>query len=457
MPLPPASLLTGSLRSALWRLSLPAAVSLFGQFLYNAVDAIWLGRLGTVALAAAGAAAFVIWMTLALARIVGTGVLAVVAQAIGGGAELRARLGATRALLAATAMSVASAAFLFGLLPAIFRLMGTSDDVAAAGIVYLQIIFAGLPLAFLFITLDSIFRARGDAAAPMWAMLGSLLLNAGLDPVLIFGLGPFPAMGVGGAALATVVSRAAGCWLMAGLLVRRRWAVSLLEWARERHRWPGDSWLMIRIGIPGSVHGILFSVVYMGLVRFASPFGTAPVAALTVGHRVESLAYLICVAQASALGAIVGQNLGARQVERARAAFRLSLVVCLLLLTPLVALFQLRPDAVVRIFSSDAEVLRHGADYLRIIAWSEYFMALEILCGGAFAGAGRTWLPSLVVIPLTLARLPLAHVLIGPLAARGVWAAICLSSVAKGLALGFVYRVSAWTEGLGLDAEKAGN
>ncbi|MGI6304191.1 MAG: MATE family efflux transporter [Verrucomicrobiota bacterium] len=438
----------GAIHTVLVRMTVPVAFSLFAHFLFNIVDTIWLGRLGTVALAAAGSAGFVVWMILSFARIMPTGVMAMVAQAIGAGQPGRARLATTRALLLSQWVALGTGGLVVWLLPRIFVWMGTAPDVAEAGRAYLGVTVAGLPLMFLGMAIEGVFRAHGDTHTPMWILLATLAGNAVLDPFFIFGWGPFPAWGVAGAALATVLCRGVGALVLTVMLVRRRWGVSVGRWLRRRKAYSGDSWVMLRVGMPGSISDVFFSLVYMVLVRIATPYGTAPVAALTVGHRVESLSYLLCVAFGTSVGAMVGQNLGAREVQRARHAIWMAVLICWIWMVPAVALFLFRPEWITRLFSSDPVLLVYAGGYLRWVAPSQFFMALEVILGAAFAGAGRTWLPALVVIPTTMLRIPMAAWLSGMLGANGVWAAISLCTIITGLGLVAVYRWSGWERGL---------
>jgi putative MATE family efflux protein len=442
------SLTEGAIHRELIRMTVPVAFSLFAHFLFNIIDTIWLGRLGTVALAAAGSAGFVVWMILSFARIMPTGVMALVAQALGARQEERARLAATRSILLSQWAALVTGLLVVWLLPRIFVWMGTAHDVEIAGREYLKVMVAGLPLLFLGMVIEGIFRAHGDTRTPMWVLLAALLGNAILDPFLIFGWGPFPAWGVGGAALATVICRGAGSLVMFAILIRRRWAVSLQNWLDHRSGHPRDPWLIVRVGLPGSMSDVFFSLVYMALVRLATPYGTAPVAALTVGHRVESMSFLVCVAFGTSVGAMVGQNLGAGKVDRARRSIWTSILICWLFMTPAVVLFLTRPEWIARIFSKDPALLEYAGAYLRFVAPSQFFMGLEVILGAAFAGAGRTWLPALVVIPTTLVRIPVAAWLTGFLGANGIWASISICTFLTGIGLLAVYRWSGWERGL---------
>ncbi len=260
-----------------------------------------------------------------------------------------------------------------------------------------------------------------------------------LDPLLILGIGPFPRLGIQGAALATNVTRAAGClvgyrWLVERGLVKR--AVPSLRPILQ----------MAWIGLPVAAGGALFSFVYIVLTRFTSKFGTAALAALGVGHKVESLSYMACIGFGLAAATAVGQNLGAGSKERAVASGRVATMYAAAL-TGLAGLaFLLVPDHLMRVFSSDPAVIAAGSSYLRIVAVAQVFMALEIVLQMSMEGAGYSlvpWIPSSI---LTLLRLPLAPLLSRSMGLAGIWWTISGTGVARGIAAAWIWRQGRWKD-----------
>ena len=187
--------------------------------------------------------------------------------------------------------------------------MHTPPEVTALGKRYLGTYLLGAPLIFGFFAIDAAFRAAGDTRTPFLLLLGCVIAALALDPVLILGLGPAPRLGIAGAAVATIFTRSVAFLIGIVILVRRR-MVTFGARARTLRA-------IVRVGLPTAVTGVVFSNIYVVLTRTTTKFGTPALAALGVGHRVESWSYMVGVGFGAAAAAIVGQNLGAGQVERA--------------------------------------------------------------------------------------------------------------------------------------------
>jgi putative MATE family efflux protein len=436
-------LTSGSETANLLYLALPAVSTNFLQAAFNLVDIFWVGRLGAEALAAVSTATFLIWAIFSLAHLLSVGVGALVGRAVGAGEPREA----DRITYQGTAWSVIAGVAVAGgvpLLPLLFRIMGTSPGVSEAGVSYVGIQLASGPLFFLMFVTDSAFRSRGDARTPMRLLFIAVLLNLVLDPVLIFGVGPVPALGVAGAAWATVLSRGIAVvlalWLLRGSLatgLARGWLPHVATLGR-----------LVRIGTPLGLSSLLFCAVYIWLARITAPFGSEALAALGVGHRVESLSYLLCLGFGSAAAALVAQNLGAGKPDRAAACARRAMLLLAGVEGVFTLLFLLLGAPIVRLFTPDALVVAHGASYLAIVAWSQVFMAMEILYEATFGGAGSTFPPMAVSVPLTAARIPLAWLLAVQLGwgLAGVWWAISLTTVAKGIVLGAWWAAGTWRD-----------
>ncbi len=246
-----------------------------------------------------------------LAQTVGEGLAvgsgSILAAAVGSGDRFAAR----RAAAAGQSLAVwgSMVVLLAGLLltEPIFAFMGTDRAVTDAGIAYLVVILLGMPAYFVFAWITSAFRAAGDAATALKLLAIAAFVNVVLDPLLIFGVGIFPQMGIAGAALATIVSWFVACVFGWQLLSAAGFAPRLLDFLKP----PGESWRALRVGIPLGVEGALFSVIYIFLTRVTTTFGTPAVAALGVGHKIEVFNYFVCAGMGAAATTLVGQNLGA--------------------------------------------------------------------------------------------------------------------------------------------------
>lgn len=440
-----ADILAGPLRRPLVRLALPMLGAFLFQLGFNWVDTLFVARLGADALAAVASSMFVLWSMMALVELVSAGTLALVARSVGAGnareAGAVALTGGTMALVLSAVARALSPLFV----PGIVALMGHTAIPAALAIDYLQMLFWGYPTLAAFYVLEGMFRGAGDTRSPMVVLTGCFLLNAVLDWLLIFGVGPFPEMGVKGAALATVIARGLGCVVLAAILVRRAGYLGL---ARPRLRFQLRHVVgILRIGAPASAAGLGFCAIYVALVTITNDVaGTAAVAALGVGIRLEGLTYLTTVALGRAAGTIAGQNLGARNPERARAAARAAIRVACTLMVPIAIVMLAFPEPFVRIFIDDPEVVAAGSAYLRIVALALIPMVFEVVLNSVASGVGDT-LPAMCVnLGGTALRIPIALVLaslgLGHLA---VWIAIGATMVIKGAAFEIWFRAGRWT------------
>lgn len=346
-------------------------------------------------------------------------------------------------------------------MPALFQIMGTGEAVARQGSGYLRVILAGCPLIFLSFQMLRTFQASGDTVTPLWLMALTLLINTVLDPVFMIGLGGLPAMGLSGAALATVVSRfvfvALGIRLLAGgkRIGKRRWglpvvfrgAIGLRKEALRRWDW-GLMGRMVRIGLPTAVSHVLFPAVYMVLTRLPASFGPEYVAALRIGHTVEGTSFFLALGFSVAAATCIGQNLGAGKPGRAERAGWAAAGLVTAALSAFGLCFYGLSREIASVFTSDPAVVEAAALYLEILAVSQAFMGLEIVLGGAFAGAGDTVPPMAIFVPLNVARIPLAFALTGPLGlgVSGVWWAISGSTILKGLMIGAWFLRGRWKE-----------
>lgn len=417
---------------------MPAVGATLLQGLFNIVDTFWVGRgLGPVALAGIGTGGFVVWAILSLAEIPSVGLTAVASRRWGEGDDRAASEAGTQALALSLISSAVVGAGALLSLGALFAIMRTPAEVTAAGTDYLVTYLAGAPFVFAYFVMDAAFRASGDTRTPLRILVVALAANAVLDPLFILGFGPVPALGVEGAALATIVTRAGGCAIGFRELVRR----GLLRGCRPE---AGPMSSIGKIGLPVGIGGLVFCLVYIGLTSFTSQFGTAGLAALSVGHRIESLSYLACLGFGFAAATSIGQNLGAGHADRAVRSGHAALAYAIALMGAIGLAFLLIPNELIGVFSDDPGVIADGAAYLRIVAVAQLFMALELVLQIAMEGAGYTLPPMFAGIGLTTLRLPLAWWLSGPLGLAGIWWAISSTSIARGLAMAAIWRRGTW-------------
>lgn len=455
-----ASPVSGPIGRSLLAIAVPAMTALFMEMLFSLIDIFWIGYLGTEALAAIGGISFLIWAIFSIGEILSTGAHAYVSRCYGALKFENAREFALFGMISSVIIAGILTGILFLTRERIFLAIGYSGEVTHLADEYFFIFLIGLPFMFLFMVGEAVFRASGDAKSPMKILGVTLFLNAFLDPLLIFGYGPVPAWGIKGAAAATVFAHviAAG-WVI--VLARRKglvsrsmtvipaWADQTVNLLPEEPPPPGiatlsagfsarllaSTWRMLLIGLPRGLTGFSFSLVYLAVARILLVFGEAPIAALGICHRIESIAFLSCVGFSVAAATMIGQNLGARLPERGEKAAWISLVyasIVLLVYSVITAVFA--PE-IISLFSRDPEVLAAGASYLRILALLEVFLAFEIVLDGAFSGAGNTLPPMAISLPFTALRIPISYFVAVHLGmgVEAVWWTIAVTTMIKGV------------------------
>ena len=420
------------------RLAIPAVAMMACHFTFGLIDAMWVGRLiGPAALAAVSTAGFYTWILLSLGEMVEVGLIAVAARRHGEGFPDRAARVAAAAVLYALAAGVVVSGTGLAVADAMFRFMGVPQEVATLGHEYLSTWLLGGPLVFGFFAIEATFRAAGDTRTPMLLLVTSVLLSLTLDPLLIAGIGPFPRLGVEGAALASVMVRGGG-FLIGVVIALRRGLLPLR--APDWRSIP----TLLRIGAPMSLAGVLLSFIYIWLTRFTAQFGTPALAALGVGHKVEGLGFIAISGLGLSAAALVGQNLGAGQEERARQGVRLTILYCLVVTVPTALAFVLIPERLVAMFTTDPGVIEDGSLYLRIIAFAQIGQTFEIVFEGALAGAGYTFWPMLIGTVFTALRIPLAAWWSRPLGLFGIWLALSLTAISRGIANTYFWLRGTW-------------
>lgn len=424
-----AQLVGDPLPRTIARVALPAVASSLLMTIFFSVDTFWIGtHVGAVGLAAASTAVFWIWMLVSIAEMVSVGLAAVASRRYGEGRGKEAARIAGDALLLALALGAIFALIGIALLPQLFALMHTPADVSALGVRYLGTYLIGAPLIFGFFVVDAAFRATGDTRTSFLLLSASVGVTLVLDPLLIVGWGPIPALGVAGAAIATICTR--GLAFALGLTIVGRRGV--LKFGRPH--WP-TLLAIARIGLPTAVTGVVFSLIYVLVTRTATQFGTPALAALGIGHRVESWLFMIGVGFGAATAAVVGQNMGAGRPDRAVRAGWISVGFCSVFGVVACVVELAIPERFAAIFSHDQAVIAEGAKYLRIAAVSQLAICAEIVLEGALGGAGYTLVPMLTSTAITAARIPLATWAATRYGTAGLWWTIALTAIGRAIGM----------------------
>lgn len=410
-----------------------------GYFLANS---FWVSRLTEADLAALGSCAFAFWSINLWADLAGTGLHALVAQAEG--AADRARIGRLLGqglwlVLSLAIGLVVLADPLAAFYLDVMRMPRGPVFTAAETLLDVSLLLA---LPIIAQTLGSaVFRGLGDTRTPLLVAAATLVLNVVVDPVLIWGVGPWPGLGLRGVAVGTATAATLGAvlsfWLLWRRSIRPEWR--LPQWSAISE--------IVRIGLPITASGLFFCGVYLALGRTILPLGAEHMAALGVGHRVESFAYQVCVGFQVAAATLVGQWVGAGDRSRAAAAAEDCAGAATRWMLGAGVLLVLLADPIFRFYAEDG-ALGSGRLYLWTQAAVFVFMAWECVYEGAFTGLGRTIPPLVVGMVFTALRVPLAAALSVPLDIVGVWLAIAASTLIKGVLVRWWFRAEQGGSGL---------
>jgi putative MATE family efflux protein len=390
----------------LLRLALPILASQALRIGYQWVDALWVRGLGVSATAAVTSSLFVMWSLYSLNDVIAIGIVAYVSQLLGAGDRERAGRAAYVGVRASAIMGVVGAGL--GILAArtIYGWMAKDPAVLRDGTLYLKAVLVGAPFIMVSLTGESIMRSSGDSRTPLLVDLAAITLNALLDPFLIYGWGPFPRLGVAGAAWATVIAQAVMATTYVTLALRGHPAFPFSRRAGGRTVKTSG---VLRVGAPAAIIGMLFSVVYIVFASSASRFGPASMAIIGIANRIEAVSYLVAVAIGLAAATIVGQNLGAGQPERAEKVIRTGIRWVLWFSLVLMVIMLTVPNVFISLFTADPEVHRVGQGYMRILALCLSFNVVEIVVAESVLASGHTLAISIIFCTFSLLRLPLAY------------------------------------------------
>ena len=428
------NLTKGPILKTLTKLAIPIMASSFLGTLYNITDMAWIGLLGSKAVAGVGVGGMFTWLSQGLAAMARMGGQVQVAQCIGRGERDRAHGFAQAAVQLATLMGMAYAVISLVFtrqMVAFFQL--TDPEAQTAALSYTKIACGLIVFSFLTLTMTGLYTAQGDSKTPFLANLIGLITNMILDPVLILGPGPFPKLGVVGAAIATVTAQAIVMTMMIlGVIIQKK--ENVLKGIRLTAKIPKE-YLggLCRIGIPTAIQGMAYCAISMVLTRMVSAYGAEAVATQRVGGQIESISWNTADGFAAALNAFIAQNYGAGKMERVRKGYRASLWTVGIWGLLISFVFICFPQAIADIFFHEPKAVATAVGYLVIIGFSEAFMCVELTTVGALSGLGRTRLCSIISITFTSARIPLAIILGGLIGLSGIWWALSITSIIKGI------------------------
>jgi putative MATE family efflux protein len=433
--------ITGNLFSLVWPMSISTSFNTLGP----TIDMIWVGKLGAAAIAGVGIAGMLVMLVDSLKMGLDTGLRAVIARCVGNGDTVTANHAGQQSFVVTLVYSMAIALIGIFFARPILIIFGLQPDVVGEAADYMRIMFIGRITMSIWMTCSTMMQASGDAMTPLKISVAFRVFHIVLSPFLIFGWWIFPRFGVSGAALTNVISQGVGAVL--GLWVLFSGGTRLRLVIRNFHLDPGMLWRMVRIGIPASVTSVERSFGSTLIMWLTVPFGTAAVASHTICDRVDMILSVPPAATGNAAGVLAGQNLGAKQPERAARTVWLAAALGEGLMAALSLVLLLSPQSVARIFGSDPEYLRVTRIFLMIMV--PYFLVegLRMVFYQSLNSVGDTMLPMLsALLARWLIYVPLALFLsrYTKLGVLGIRWGMVINSAAHAAALIIYFSTGKW-------------
>ena len=413
---------------------MPLMAVSFMQMAYSLIGIVWVGRLGSKSVAVVGTIGLLIWMINSIAYISKVGAEVSIGQSIGAKRIDKAVMYATHTTMIAFILGILFGIVFFIVPHPIIGFFKLSPEITDKAVDFLKIIALAVPFIFLNLNFSGIYIGTGRSEIPFYFNGIGIILNIILDPLLIFGIGPFPMLKTDGVAVATVISMSVVTLLFVRHLKKKNGLLNeFVFFTRVRYNYVFH---IFKLGLPVAAMNVFFSFINMNLVRIASIYGGhLGVTSQTTGGQIEGITWNTSQGFATALGSFVAQNYAAGKMQRAKSAFKYTLQVMGLLGIVVTASFVLFGSSIFSVFIPEKAAYEAGGEYLFIIGISQLFMMLELTTQGMFNGLGRTSPPAIISITLNFIRIPLAFLLAAKMGITGVWWAITISTVLKGIIL----------------------
>ena len=437
----------GSIGRAILLLSIPMILEMVMESVFAVVDIYFVSKLGPDAVATVGITESMLTIVYAVAIGLSIATTAIIARRTGEKNSEGASVAAVQAIVVAIVVSLPISILGIFFAPNLLQLMGASSSIVTSGYMYTAIMLGGNAVITLLFIINAVFRGAGDAAISMRVLWLANLINIILDPCLILGLGPFPELGVMGAAIATTIGRGTGVLFQFILLHRSKGRVEV-----NRNHLKLDLRVMkrlLRLSLGGIGQFLIATSSWVGLVRIMAVFGSEALAGYTIAIRIIIFSILPSWGMSNAAATLVGQNLGAKKPERAERSVWMSGIINMIFLGMIGVIFFLFSEFLVRIFTSEPAVVSIGAECLRYISYGYLFYAFGMVMPQAFNGAGDTTTPTIMnFFCFWLLEIPIAYILSLRLGfgVKGVFISIVIAESVLGVVGIVLFRRGRWKE-----------
>ncbi len=435
-----------SINRAIFLLSIPMILEMVMESLFAVVDVYWVSRLNdNDAVATIGLTESVLTLVYSLAIGISMGATAMVARRVGEKDIKAAQVAAAQAIYIGVALSVLISIAGVFFAESILRVMGANESLISNNSGYTRWMLGGNLTIMMLFLINAVFRGAGDASLAMRSLWLANILNIVLGPFFIFGIGPFPTLGVEGAAIATTIGRGTGVLYQVYHLLKGK---GVIKFHRDNIAVKFDIVVrLIKVSLGGMMQFVIGSASWIFLVRIMADFGSATVAGYTIAIRLIVFAILPAWGMANASATLVGQNLGAGHPDRAEKSVWRTAFLNMIFLGSVGVIFLLFARYIIGFFTTDPEVLKNGVQCLQIVCLGYAFYAYGMVISQSFNGAGDTKTPTIInFVGFWLFQIPLAYslALVLKIGSPGVYAAISIAESAMAIAAILVFRKGKW-------------